>query len=283
MKPTRRSLLASLAASAAVFGKKTTKWDKPVGAELYTVRNILPQDPEGTLKGIAEIGYKEVECSPTDLVKYAPLLKQYGLTCTAVHADTADILKGDLNQTIDAVKANSVRYVVMPYIAPDLRGSADGYRSIADKMNQAGEKCAAAGLRFCYHNHAFEFGGKPGERAWDIFQERWDKKLVMLELDVFWLAVSGNIPSDVIRSFAGRMPLVHLKDKAFGVPVQYHENVVPSAFQSVGAGTLDIPSILKACAKAGTEHYYVEQDQTPGPPLESLKLSYFNLRRIEIK
>ena len=269
-------------AATAAFAKKTAKWNRPLGAEMYTVRTILPNDPEGTIKAIAQIGYKEVECSTADLVKYAAIYKQNGLTPTAVHADTAVILDGDLSKTIDDAKSNGVKFVVMPYVAPNLRGSLDGYKVMSEKMNKAGEKCSAAGLRFCYHNHAFEFGGKPGERPWDVFQTNWDKKLVALELDVFWLSVAGNIPSDVIRSFAGRVPLVHLKDKGFGVQTQYNEKVNPSDFRAVGTGTLDFPSILKACEKAGTEHYYVEQDQTPGPPLDSLKLSYNTIRALKM-
>ncbi len=282
MTLTRRSLLAAAAAIPA-FAKKKSGFAHPLGAELYTVRTILPNDPSGTLKTIADIGYKEVECSPTDLVKYAPLYKQYGLSAPAVHADTALILKGDLSQTIDDSKANGVKFVVMPYIAPNLRGSVEGYKKIADEMNKAGEICAKAGLQFCYHNHAFEFGGKPGERAWDIFMERWDKKLVHLELDVFWLGVAGNIPSDMIRQFSGRVPLIHLKDVAFGTKTQYNETVEPATFRAVGTGTLDFKSILKACEKAGVQHYFVEQDQTPGPPLDSLRLSYNTLQKMNLK
>lgn len=279
---TRRSLLAA-ALAGPVFAKKMTGFSRPLGAELYTVRNILPNDPNGTLKTIAAIGYKEVECSTADLVKFAPLYKEFGLTATAIHADTPLILKGEIGPIIEAAKSHGVKYVVMPYVAPNLRGSADGYRQIAAQMNKAGEECSKAGLRFCYHNHAFEFDGAPGQRAWDIFLQNWDKKLVALELDVFWLAVAGNIPSDVIREHAGRVPLVHLKDRAFGMKVQYNEKVNPSDFRAVGTGTLDFPSILKACEKAGVEHYYVEQDQTPGPPLDSLKLSYNTIRKMSLK
>ena len=77
--------------------------------------------------------------------------------------------------------------------------------------------------------------------------------------------------------------MVHLKDKGFGVPVQYSEKVNPSDFRAVATGTLDFVSILKACEKAGVQHYYVEQDQTPGPPVDSLKLSYINLRKLDLK
>jgi sugar phosphate isomerase/epimerase len=170
----------------------------------------------------------------------------------------------------------------MPYVMPSQRGSADGYRRLAGQMNKAGELCAAAGLQFCYHNHAFEFGGNAGERPWDIFLATWDKKLVALELDIFWVAVAGQIPSDMIRQFAGRLPLVHLKDKAFGMKTQYDEKVEAWAFRAVGTGTLDFRSILKACEKAGVQHYFVEQDQTPGPPLESLKLSYNTIRALKL-
>jgi sugar phosphate isomerase/epimerase len=282
MELTRRSLLATLASSAAFAAAKTHAFDRPLGAELYTVRNVLPKDASGTLKEIAAIGYKEVECSTADLNQYAPLYKEFGLTAPAIHADTNQILNGGFQQTIGDAKNHGIKYVVMPYIAPNLRGSLDGYRQIADKMNQAGEQCAKAGLQFCYHNHAFEFGGKPGERAWDVFMQKWDKKLVQLELDVFWLSIAGNIPSDIIRQLSGRVPLVHLKDKAFGAAVQYNEKVNPSDFRAVGTGTLDFVSILKACEKAGTQYYFVEQDQTPGPPLDSLRLSYNNLRKLKI-
>lgn len=269
-------------AGGSAFARKRRGWDRPLGAELYTLRTVLPQDPKGTLRDLAAIGYKEVECSTADLVKYAPLYKEFGLSAPAIHADTNQILNGGFENTVDNARAHGVQFVVMPYIAPPLRGSADKYREIAERMNTAGEQCAKAGMQFCYHNHAFEFGGKPGERAWDIFMTNWDKKLVALELDVFWLSVAGNIPSDVVRQFPGRVPLVHLKDKAFGTPVQYSEQVQPSEFRAVGTGLLDFVSIIKACEKAGTKHYFVEQDQTPGPPLDSLKLSYNNLRKLKL-
>ena len=242
-----------------------------------------PENPNGTLKALAAIGYKEVECSTADLVKYAPLYKEFGLTPTAIHADTNLILNGGFEKTVEDAKAHGVKFVVMPYLAPNLRGTLDGYRQIAEKMNHAGELCAKAGQQFCYHNHAFEFEGKPGQRPWDVFVEKWDKKLVALEPDVFWLSVSGNIPSDIIRQFSGRVPLVHLKDKAFGTPVQFNEKVEPGAFRAVGTGTLDFVSIIKACEAAGTQHYYVEQDQTPGPPLDSLRLSYNTIRGLNFK
>jgi sugar phosphate isomerase/epimerase len=137
-------------------------------------------------------------------------------------------------------------------------------------------------LTFCYHNHAFEFGGAQGERPIDIFHERLDKKLVFFEVDVFWISVAGGDPVQMLKEHEGRVPLLHLKDKAAGTPVQYNENVPPAAFKEVGSGSLDFPAILKTAESIGVKHYFVEQDQTPGDPIDSLKKSYNYLRSVKV-
>lgn len=283
----RRSFLASAASASALAKPKMTTFDRPLGAQLYTVRNQLTHDAAAVIKAIAQIGYKEVEIGQPDIDRLMPIIKDAGLTAPSGHYDLA-LVRGarkDLSwgQAIEQAKTNGLHYMIMSYIPPADRGNADAYRAIADKMNRAGEACRKAGLQFGYHNHAFEFAGTAGQRPWDILLSRWDPKLVALELDVFWLSVAGNIPSEIIRQQQGRVRLVHLKDKAFGTPVQYNEQVPPSAFREVGTGTLDFPAILRACEVAGVEHYIVEQDQTSGNPLSSLRLSYNNLRRMKIK
>ncbi len=135
-------------------------------------------------------------------------------------------------------------------------------------------------MQFCYHNHCFEFKGERGQRPIDILLERWDKKDVGLELDVFWVNVGGADPVEMLKRVAGRVPLVHLKDKAKGTPVLYEEAKAGQAFREVGAGVLDFPAILAAAENAGAKHYFVEQDQTPGDPVASLKQSYDFLRTI---
>jgi sugar phosphate isomerase/epimerase len=282
----RRCFLASLCASATAK-PKMVNFNRPLGAQLYTVRNQLPHDAAAVIKGIAEIGYKEVEIGQPDIERLMPIIKDAGLTAPSGHYDLALVrgVRKDLSwaQAIEQAKTNGLRYMILSYIPPADRGNADAYRAIADDMNRAGEACQKAGLQFGYHNHAFEFAGTAGQRPWDILLSRWDSKLVVLELDVFWLSVAGNIPSEIIRQQQGRVRLVHLKDKAFGTPVQYSEQVPPSAFREVGTGTLEFPTILRACEAAGVQHYIVEQDHTPGSPLRSLRLSYNNLRRMKVK
>ena len=280
-------MLASLRAKAAA------RFTHPLGAQLYTVRSILPAAAEQTLKSIAEIGYREVETDHATLQRIAPMLKNYGLKPVSCHFETP-LITGDWKawktlsnqgstwaQAIEDAKKFGVKYMVMPYLRPEERGDLDYFKQLADKMNKAGTQSRAAGLEFCYHNHCFEFRGQPGQRPIDILLERLDKKAVGLELDVFWVSVAGHDPVEMLKQNAGRVPLVHLKDKAKDTPVLYEEGkVAPQMFKEVGAGVLDLPAILKAAAAAGARHYFVEQDQTPGDPVASLRQSYQYLRSL---
>jgi len=113
-----------------------------------------------------------------------------------------------------------------------------------------------------------------------VFKDRLDRKLVALEMDVFWVSVAGHDPVGMLQEWKGRVALLHLKDKAKGTPVQYNEGVDRTAFKEVGSGSLDFTAILKAAPAAGVKHYFVEQDQTPGDPIESLRKSYEFVSRI---
>jgi sugar phosphate isomerase/epimerase len=283
----RRSFVTSLIASSAALAKKKPDFDKPLGVQLYTVRKTLPGDPAAVIKSIAEIGYKQAEVLQADMDKTLPILKANGMTAPSGHFDT-DLITGKRKDStwgaaIEQAKKGGLEFMVMPYLAPAERGDLDSYRVLADKMNRAADACSKAGLGFCYHNHAFEFAGKEGQRPWDVLMERWDPKLVHLEVDLFWVSVAGHTPSEFLRRHKGRVALVHLKDKAFGTAVQYSENVPPYAFKEVGTGTLDYRTILRACEDVGVKHYFVEQDQTPGNPVDSLRISYNNLRSIKLK
>ena len=280
----RRQWLAS-AASLTAAPLLFAKGGRTIGVQLYTVRGVMPKDSDHVLKTIADIGYKEIEGQGREgLIAVAPKIRELGMSIVSCHVETP-LITGDsekyklqpvpLDQAIESVKKIGVQYFTMAYIQPQARGAdLDFYRQTADKMNHVGEQCKKAGLQFAYHNHAFEFAGKQGERPIDIFHDRLDKKLVALEMDVFWVSVAGNDPVELMKQWKGRVQLLHLKDKEKGTPVQYSESVPKSAFQEVGSGVLDFPAILKAAPAAGVKHYFVEQDQTPGDPLDSLKKSY---------
>jgi sugar phosphate isomerase/epimerase len=293
---TRRTWMrtAAFAAGSAVVNAQE-RHAAPLGAQLYTVRKLLPKDPETTLKAIAEIGYREVEGARADLLQLIPLLRQCKLAPVSAHIETPLVTGNwaqwkhgdptmkqiDWSEALDSAERVGAKYVVLSYLLPSERGrTKEAFQQFADRMNAAGEKCRAAGLQFCYHNHAFEFQGREGERPIDVLLERFDRKLVELELDVFWVSTAGYDPADFLKRNAGRVRLVHLKDKPKDAPVQYTENVKPEGFAEVGGGSLDFKRILAAAGEAGVQRYIVEQDETPGNPLASLKKSYEYLRNL---
>jgi sugar phosphate isomerase/epimerase len=287
---TRREWIATATAAATATTLRAAM-PKPLGAQLYTVRNILMKEPDRVFRTLAEIGYTEVEGNRADLVQLDSKIRQYGLKPISCHIETPlvtgkwgpypDLKPMTLDEAIDSAKKVGVEYFTLAYISPSARGEGDDfYRRTADMMNLAGQKCKKAGMQFAYHNHAYEFGGEPGKRPIDIFVEKLDPKFVQFELDVFWLSVAGQDPVETLKKWKGRVALLHLKDKAKDAPHQFSENVPATAFQEVGSGVIDFPAILKAAPAAGVKQYIVEQDQTPGDPLESLRKSFNYLKTL---
>jgi sugar phosphate isomerase/epimerase len=275
----RRQFLPLLAAPA-LFARKL----KTVGVQLYTLRSVLPEKPLETLKALEQMGYQEVEAVANGLDKIWPSLQQTSLKPVSIHIDTALFTRTPekLPAALEDAKNKGFRYAVCPYIAPADRGGADVIRKLGDTLNKAGEFCNKAGLRLCYHNHAFEFepAGSDGTLL-DILMKTAEPKLVSLELDIMWSQVAGVSPVEVLKRYGKRVALMHLKNVAQDVPQRFNEQVPRSAFREVGNGSIDIPAVLKAAQSAGVQHYFVEQDQTPGAPLDSLRQSYEYLRTLE--
>jgi sugar phosphate isomerase/epimerase len=292
MTISRRGIVAGLL-STPLLAKKSHGFAAPLGVQLYTLRNVI-KDPDPVLKAVADIGYREVETLRAIMDQIAPILKKYNLQAVSGHFETPTFT-GDtshwpgfptgynVDRAIDDAKRWGLQYIVCPYIMPADRGGLDVYRKLADDLNRSGETIQKAGLTLCYHNHAFEFKGPEGERPIDVLLERWNPKYVFLEADVFWLSVAGMVPQEMMKKLTGRVPLLHLKDKAWGTPLVYDDSAVRAeAFKEVGAGTIDFGPILRTAAKVGVKHYFVEQDQTPKDPIASIRLSYANLRKMEL-
>ena len=279
----RREFLqaTSLAAALAAAGRAAQL--KTLGVQLYTVRGVLPQKPQETLTAIRAIGYQEVEATYAGLDALWPKLQQSGLKPVSIHLDSKSVTQGnpdDLSRVLDQLKQRGFSYAVFPYLPEPERGGVDVIKAFAEKLNRAGEKCRAAGMTFCYHNHAFEFATEKGATLFQVMLDNTDKNLVSLELDVFWVSVAGGDPAEMIQRLSGRVPLLHLKDKAEGTAVMYKESVPRTAFKEVGSGVLDWPKVLRAAAAANVAHYFVEQDQTPGDPVQSLRQSFGYLSKL---
>jgi sugar phosphate isomerase/epimerase len=278
MKITRRELMA--AAAAGMMPLRAAKL-KAIGAQLYTLRSVLPKQPAETLKALEALGYTEVEAVSGDLPKIWDALRATKLKPISVHLDAGAFLTAPdkIPSMIDDAKAKGFKYVVCPYVPPNMRG-AENMKKLGDTLNKAGAQAKAAGMTLCYHNHAFEFATVDGKTILDKFMTETDPKLVHLELDIMWAKVAGLEPADVLKKHSGRVALLHLKNVSAGLPQRFDERVPREAFQEVGKGAIEIPAVLKAAAKAGVKHYFVEQDQTPGDPLASLKGSIDYLKTL---
>ena len=258
-----------------------------LGVALYTVRDQMQADAAGTLKAIADLGYRYVE---TGLVPaLGPALKAAGLKQASAYAPTylvtgnrqAWAASGDMlpesydwNKAVDEGKAQGLEYLVVVYLMRGERGGLDVYRDLAARLAKAGEACRKAGLGLAYHPHAFEYEAIDGVRPIELLLKETPKEALGLELDTFWASIAGVDPVKMVQTYSGRVPLVHLKDKATGTPVQFDEGKVPQeAFKEIGRGAVDFAAFLPAAAKAGVKYYYVEQDYCGGSPIDCLKTS----------
>lgn len=294
---TRRHLLAAGAAVPAAV-RAASSFTKPVGLQMYSVRTLMPKDPRGTLAEVAKIGYSSIETGRAALPQLAPICRELKLTTPSVGVELPFItgdwdnykpLKSSLPdgydwaRAIQECKGYGARFVGISYLSRQERsvGGLDFYRKFADQMNRAGEQAAKAGTQLIYHHHSFEFEPQGGQIPFDILVERFDRKAVRFEIDVFWMKIGGQEPVARLKQLGNRVACLHLKDIKPGTPVQHDEGkVAKEAFQEVGSGSLDFKAILKVCAGIGVEQYFVEQDWWPGSPLDSIKKSYDYLRSI---
>jgi sugar phosphate isomerase/epimerase len=276
----RRSFLALLAASPLGLQARNLK---TIGVQLYTVRTLLPKTPLDTLRAIEKIGYREVEAVQGGMDQMWPSLKQTSLKPVSLHMDTALFTRQQekLPAALEDARQRGFEYVVCPYIAPQDRGGADMIRKLGETLNKAGEICNRSGLHLCYHNHAFEFAPHEGGTLLDLLMQTIDPKLASLELDIMWSTVAGVSPVSVLEKYSNRIALIHLKNVAEGTDKRYDEQVPRTAFRDVGHGVIDIPAVLRAAEKAGVKHYFVEQDQTPGDPVQALRSSYEYLEKLD--
>ena len=295
---TRREWLRTTAAgtlqAAVLAGARADAAAPPrLGVQLYTVRELLKTRAEVTLQAIAAIGYKELEVGRADLDRLVPTAKTHGLTAVSTHIE-APLVTGNwdawasaagstpaadrsLAKALETVRTHGVKYAVVSYLQPAERGTtAASYEKFADQLNRAGETARAAGVTLAYHNHGFEFVPlADGRRPMDVLVGRLDPALTKLELDVFWVSITGADPTELLAKYKNHVALLHLKDKAKDAPRQTDEAKVPkTAFTEVGSGALDVPAILKGAQTAHVAHYFVEQDHTPGDPIDSLRRSY---------
>ena len=244
-----------------------------IGIQLYTVRRQFAANPEGTLARLAEIGFREVE-----FVGYPPgtpqaireMLRRHGLRAPSAQVPL-ESLQSDWNRTLEFAALAGQRYVVVAWVPAEQRRSGDDWKRLAAAFNRAARTARKHGMRFCYHNHDVEFPLLSGVVPYDLLLTETDPRLVGLELDLYWLTKAGRNPLDYFARWPGRFPLVHVKDMD-ATPRKF--------FTDVGKGVIDFRRIFRQARRAGIQHYFYEQDETPGDPFASAKASYDYLRSL---
>jgi len=244
-----------------------------IGLQLYTVRHDMARDLAGTLARVAAIGYQEVEFH--DYFGHAPTavraaLTAEGLDAPATHVDYS-LLGDGWDGVLDAATTIGHRYVLVAWIPATERQDAAGWRRIAERFNRAGERTRAAGLRFGYHNHDYEFAPRDGAIPYDMLLAETDPALVTMEMDLYWITKGGLDPLTYFARHPGRFELVHVKDSA-GPPE--HRMV------DLGTGTIDFASIAARSQQAGIRHWFVEHDE-PADPFAFCRDGYAYLSTLE--
>jgi sugar phosphate isomerase/epimerase len=275
--------LAAIASSVPEF-LFANPYAKPVGLQLYTLRDQLEKDVAGTIRQVAEIGYKDVEIyslygkSPTEFLR---ILKDSGISASSGHYLLPDVMS-HWDQHVDDAKTLGLKYAVNAILPPEERKSLDDYKRLVDLFNQAGETAHKAGIQFCYHNHNFEFTKYGDTTAYEYLLKNLDAKLVKFEMDCFWVTHAGEDPVAYFKKYPGRFPLLHIKDMKDKPAASHELDAKLGLFAPVGHGTINWKHIFVAAHQGGMQHYYVEEDFCEQPPLEAVKMSYDYLSKLEV-
>jgi len=241
----------------------------PIGLQLYTVRQEMAQDPVATIKAVAEMGYEGVEGgTPSGMSskEYLSLLDDCGLELIGGGTSPAE-LRDDLQKVVDRCGELGINSL-MTGIGGELRAADNDWKRVVADLGEGCAKAAEAGLQILYHNHAFEFETKvDGMYGLDYLLATIPADAIQAELDVYWVQTGGEDPVKYINKYAGRLPRIHIKDRAASPADQ------ECPFAEIGQGILDWDAIFDAAPSAGIAWYVVEQDRWIRPPLESAKMS----------
>lgn len=253
------------------------KSSKVVGLQLYSLRELLPQDPRGVIAKVAAAGYKEVETYGysaeggfwgLDPKSFKNLLIENGLTAPSGHYGIDKYIQDgneeELKSFIAAASAIGSEYLTVPYLGDALRQNADDYKKVAAKLNQAGALCKASGLKIAYHNHDFELKSWGDTTGLEIMLKETDPKLVDFEMDIYWVVRSGKDPVQLFDAYPGRFTMWHVKDMD---KANNEKNI------EVGSGGIDYKTIFKGAKKAGLKHAIMEQENFDMEPYASIKQS----------
>ena len=252
----------------------------PIGLQLYSVRELLPKDFEGTLAKVRADGYTEVEAAgyyDKPAAEFRKAMDKAGLRCVSTHHPLG-VLRPRLDELIEYGHTLGLEYIICSSSVrrdPAAKGplTLDDWHYVAGEFNRIGEKVKAAGMTFGYHNHTPEFGTEGGVVFYDELLKLTDPKLVVFEMDCGWVFAAGRDPIEYLSKTPERFPLLHVKDMAREANGQFHSTVM-------GRGLVDYKLTLRAAT--GLKHYFIEQEEFALDPIEALRLDAEYMRKLDV-
>lgn len=280
----RREFLQHAAAVSIALGasavRSAAKPRYQLGLQLYTVRDPMEKDAVGTLKRVAELGYRNLETygfDPASMKYYnrpasefKKILDDLGLTTTTGHYDLhaylaqpAASMTAYVDRCIQGAQALNQQYITWAWLDPQSR-NLESFKLVAQRLNLIGAQAAKAGLKVAYHNHDFEFTPHAGTTGYEIIMQETDPDLVKLQLDLYWVAYAATrTPRELFEKQPGRFVMWHLKDMDKS-----------KRYSELGNGTIDFAKIMPDANLAGLENYFVEQgDNFAVSPMKSIEVS----------
>ena len=266
----------------------------PIAVQVYSVRHAASEDLAATLQKIKDMGYDGVEFA--GLYGHSPaevkaMCKRIGLVPISAHVSFAD-MAADPDGVLAQYKEIGCRFVAIPALAAEYRPGAEKFEEMMQLATKIAKVAKSLGMQLLYHNHDFEFVKLGDKYGLDVIYETVPADLLKTELDVCWVNVGGEDPAAYVRKYAGRAPVVHLKDfvgqktanmyELIGVKTEAAKATEEFEFRPVGMGKNDFPAILAAAKGSGTEWVVVEQDKPSlgMTELESIEKSIQYLKTI---
>lgn len=266
----------------------------PVGIQVYSVREDAAKDFRQTVARLKELGYDGVELAglyghTADEIRQ--ILDEIGIPAISAHVPYVELI-GDTEKVVADYKKIGCRYIAVPYLTEEYRPGTENFAEVVSNIRKIGACCNEQGIILLYHNHDFEFTRmEDGTYALDYLYDHVSADLLQTELDTCWVKVGGEDPVAYIRKYAGRCPVVHLKDfvgkksanmyELIGIQSEKKEESEEFGFRPVGYGVQDMPAIVETAIECGAEWVIVEQDQSKErPPMEAAKMSIEYIRSL---
>lgn len=290
--PCRRTFLVHLAAlgasalapvRAASAGVARANVDGQVGLQLWSLREYLPTDLQGTLARVRAMGFQEVEGA--GLYGHSPeemrsALARAGLRCRSAHM-SFERLRDDRAGAFAEAKTLGAEHVVCPWIPNDKGFTREVALQAARAFNEIGTAATAADLHFGYHCHGYEFVPSGEGTLFDTLAGATDPAHVTFQMDVFHALLGGADPAALIDKYRDRVTSLHVKDLKKGFPIKAGTSTAPpEADVPIGTGQVDMKAVLQAARRAKVSMYYIEDESST--PLDNIPKSLAYLRGLQL-